>query len=189
MIIGQTVAVAVLAMLAFWMLAAYNRLVRLRTDIAQALTALIQPLRERHALAAALAESARTLAVAADERETIEPILVAVRQAAMTCRMVVPRPLLAGPVRQLVMSEDALDLALLRLLNNLPIPVSADLVDQRIQLGLLQIRIEQAQQQYNQLVTQYHASLRHFPTTLIASAFHFDQVSLLALRPGRQMML
>jgi len=185
MIIGQTVAVAVLAMLAFWMLASYNRLVRLRTDIAQALTAVIQPLRERHVLAAALAESARSLLAPGDEREVIEPILAAVRQAAMTCRMVVPRPLLAGPVRQLAMSEDALDLALTKLMNSLPIPVSADLVDQRRQLGLVQARIEQSQQRYNRVVAQYRESLRHFPTTLIASAFHFDQISLLALRPGR----
>ena len=188
MIIGQTVAVAVLAMLAFWMLASYNRLVRLRNDIAQALTALVQPLRERHALAAALAESARTVLPTGDEREAIEPVLSAVRQAAMTCRMAVPRPLLAGPVRQLAMSEDALDQALQKLLGGLPIPVSADLVEQRGQLGQLQWRIEQAQQHYNQLVVQYHESLRHFPTTLIASTFHFDQVSLLALRPGRQML-
>lgn len=185
MIIGQTVAVAVLAMLAFWVLASYNRLVRLRTDIAQALTALIQPLRERHVLAAALAESARSLLAAGDDREAIEPVLVAVRQSAMACRMVVPRPLLAGPVRQLALSEESLDQSLMKLMNALPIPLPVDLAEQRQQLGRVQVRIEQAQQQYNRGVSEYHESLRHFPTTLIASTFHFDQVSLLSLRPGR----
>jgi LemA protein len=185
MIIGQTVAVAVLAMLAFWVLAAYNRLVHLRTDIAQALAELIQPLRERHVLAAALAESARAVLAPGDERVMIEPILAGVRQAAMTCRMVVPRPLLAGPVRQLAMAEDALDQSLQKLLNSLSIPMSADLADQRRQLGTVQVRIDQALRQYNRVAIQYHESLRHFPTTLIASTLHFDQVSLLALRPGR----
>jgi LemA protein len=76
----QIPVIVSIAVLAFWLLGAHNRLTRLRNHHQNAFGPLSSALRQRHAVALTLAEAARTLRGA--DRGQIEEVLAAAHQAA-----------------------------------------------------------------------------------------------------------
>ncbi len=176
-----------------WTLAAYIRLVRLRNAIARAFSVLVARIKERHTLIEVLSAGIQTSlqtgtdatdmpAMSTALKQATEAMLAAHRHACASCAVAAPRSLMAGPVRQMALAEDALGQALSHWQDQL---VQTPWADQAIPLMDVQTRIDAARQAYNAAAHAYHEALQPLPTAVIANLFRFDPVSVLVLRTPR----
>lgn len=106
MSVTQIVTLAVLALLIFWSVGAYNRLVRLRNAITNAFAQIDVQLKRRHDLIPNLVEVARKYLE--HERDTFERVTAARNQAIAACDLVRARPGQPGPVKSLALAEEVL---------------------------------------------------------------------------------
>lgn len=166
-----------LAVLFFWMLGAYNRVVALRSPIIQAwaqLDALLQS-REK-AVATLLAAAGPRLG---DERAALEAVAQAQGQLLRAVEAVRPRPAAAEPVQALARAEAALSPTLARL---------ASLIEQqpdwREHAGLAEPlqalrdwppRWQFARQVFNDAAAAYDQAVQQFPTRLLSNLFRFGR--------------
>ena len=187
----QIVIAALVAVLAFWLLGAHNRLMRLRQVARTAFAPLISQLRQRHAVAHALAEASRSLlgpdAALADE------LVTAARAASEVSDQVQDSPL-RGRGRgllQLGEAEEALGHQLDRLgltLQDLtsgegPMPAVSELLRQR---DALQQQIAVSREVYHRAAQEYNAALVIFPTTVAAAVLRFHPVPEVPVGPLRR---
>jgi LemA protein len=169
------IAAAVIAVLVFWMLGAYNRLVRLRNSAAGAWAQADEALRRRaeatEALVAALREPL------ASEEGALDALLAAHAQAVRATRTMSVRPLLAENAAAWVAAESHLLAAASRVFALLdghePVrsrePVAAALSawregDQRLPF---------ARQLFNDAASAYDEAIGVFPTSLLSPSFGF----------------
>jgi LemA protein len=158
---GQVATLLGAAMLVFWMVGAYNRLVRLRNGIGEALPALLGALREPMAA----------------ERPTLESVESAQQQVQAACDVLRAAPVRAEGASALVGAVAQLDSTLARLLA---------LLDQRPELraepavatGLrelhdVDLRLAFARQLFNEAGQTYNAAARQFPTRLLTRLYGF----------------
>lgn len=171
----EIASVAVAAVLAFWILGAYNRLVRLRQTIASAYVQVEEVFRERHELLGRLIHSADSLL--ADTPEAVEAVDAARRQTRVAAEHALKRPLSVGRMASLVLTEQVLQTAvkrLLRLLNARPAPRGdADLRALLKELSSMQHRLSAARSGFNKTVLAYNRGAQQFPTRLVAAMFGF----------------
>src|SRR5512145_1364652 len=102
----QIVAWIVVAVLVFWGVGAYNRLVRLRNVIGNSFAQIDVQLKRRYDLIPNLVEVARKYA--AHERETLEAVIAARNQAKSAADVARSHPAAAGAVTSLSMAEQVL---------------------------------------------------------------------------------
>ena len=168
---------AVLAVLVFWMLGAYNRLMRLRNAVAAAWEQVLTPLQRRSEAMAAAVEALRE--PFADEAGTLQALLdadVRQRQAADAvksgrCRV--------GPVAAWVAAEAGLASpgSRLRALIDLQQPVLAEVpTAAALQAALaswieLEPRLAFTRQAFNEAAEQYNRALHQWPTRLLTPMF------------------
>src|SRR5690349_11600412 len=101
---GRIVLGALVALLVFWAIGAYNRLVRLRNAVVAAWTPVDSALRRRQALAIELAEllqAAEPDVIDAEGRAALHAVLAATRQAQAAAEHVQVRPVHGGAVHSL----------------------------------------------------------------------------------------
>jgi LemA protein len=202
-----------LALLGFWMLGAYNRLVRLRNASMSLFSQVEQHARERHGLVEKLAQTLRS--VLTEQRDLVEIAAASARQAGTALEATKPRPLRANTMQQLSRTEEVLDQALTRLDEALrrhvaqqasdtdaaaPAKPATDteepadpaaahpppsLAELLTRLDGVQAQNDFARQVYNQAASDYNAALRLFPTTVVAGLFRFEAVATMPLARHR----
>ena len=179
----QIVTLVVLAVIGFWMLAAYNRLVRARNEIGNAFAQIDVQLKRRYDLIPNLVDVARKYVQ--HERDTLEAVIAA-RNGARTARdAAAAKPADPGRIAALAGAEGTLA----GLMNKLAVVVEAypalkadaTLRDLSEELNHTENRIAFARQAFNDAVLHYNNSREVFPGSLVAGWFNFQPAKMLDL--------
>jgi LemA protein len=160
---------AVGAVLVFWVVGAYNRLVRLRSELAARFGIVDDRYRQRHALLESQLELLATRLAAATPR--LDALRAACRQAEAAREHARARPGAASAVTSLRVAEEILADARARL----PVQSIADseLPDLNARLATSDTALAFARGEFNGAVAAYNEALRQFPTLLVARLFNF----------------
>ena len=164
-----------LALLIFWSVGAYNRLVRLKNVIANVFAQIDVQLKRRHDLIPNLVDAATKYLQ--HERETLEAVTLARSHARTASEAARLRPASAVAVNALMVAEQALDGSLGRLfaLREAYPELKADETIQALseELTSTENKVGFARQAYNDSVLDYNHAQAQFPALLIARMFGF----------------
>ena len=177
----QLIFIAVLAVLVFWSMGAYNRLVRLKNTIANAFGQIDVQLKRRYDLIPNLVEAAKKYL--SHERETLEAVIAARSQAKAASDGVRARPTSALAVTTLAVAEQALSSSLGNLfaLNEAYPELKADqtIRDLSEELTSTENKVTFARQAFNDAVLDYNNAQGQFPAVLVARLFSFAPSAML----------
>ncbi len=165
----QIVVLAAAAVLVFWAVGAYNRLVGLRSALVQSFGPVEAQFRHRHGLLLRLADAlAERLG---DPQQPVEALRAACAQAEAACQRARLRPAALGLVTSLRLAEEILA----NVRQRLPADVlaEADLAALGTELTAGDHTLAFARRQFNDSVEAYNRAVRQFPTWLIAGLFRF----------------
>ena len=181
MSMASLVLIALAALLVFWAVGAYNRLVRLKNTIANAFGQIDVQLKRRYDLIPNLVEAARKYLQ--HESSTLEAVTLARNQAKSASDAVRSRPTHAGAVVALAAAEQALDSSLGQLfaLAEAYPDLKADqtIRDLSEELTSTENKVAFSRQAYNDAVLDYNNAQGQFPALLIASLFSFAPSAML----------
>jgi len=181
MSLSQWIAVGVIAVLAFWALGAYNRLVRRRNELANAFAQIDVQLKRRYDLIPNLVETARKYVQ--HERETLEAVIAARNTARGAADLARARPADGKRIGALAGAEQALTGALSRLMavvENYPeLKADATLRELAEELTHTENRVAFARQAFNDSVLDYNNTAQQAPTNLVAGLFGFRAAAML----------
>jgi LemA protein len=177
----QIVTWLVLITLALWMLAAYNRLVRGRNEIANAFAQIDVQLKRRYDLIPNLVDVARKYVQ--HERETLEAVIAARNTAKAAGDAARAKPADAARIGALAGAEGTLA----GLMKQLAVVVEAypelkadaTLRELSEELGHTENRIAFARQAFNDSVLDYNNAAQQAPTNVVAGLFGFKQAAML----------
>ena len=172
----QIAALAGCAVLVFWAVGAYNRLIALREAVAKAFVAVDAQVQQRHEL---LLQWAQGLHAMLDRAPSLyEAVLMACTQLQSACDGLRARPSTGSAATSLRLAEEALSAARQRLqaellarqqrLSGLEIEINTE------QLAAADTTLAFARSQFNAATKTYNEAIRQFPTRLVASAFGFQ---------------
>jgi LemA protein len=168
---GTVSAIGAVAL--FWIVGAYNRLVRLRSDLVGRFGAVDERHRQRHVLLERQIELLSTALAAAAPR--LESLRAACTQAATAREHARARPGSAAAVTSLGVAETILGDARAKLpVQRLP---GADLVELNTQIATSDTALAFARAEFNAAVAAYNESVREFPTVLVARLFGFQSAA------------
>jgi LemA protein len=181
MTVTTLVLIAVAALLVFWAVGAYNRLVRLKNTIANAFGQIDVQLKRRYDLIPNLVEAAKKYLE--HERATLEAVTLARNQAKSASDVVRSKPANAAAVVALATAEQALEGSLGRLFavaEAYP-ELKADETIRELseELTSTENKVAFSRQAYNDAVLDYNNAQGQFPAMLIASAFSFAPSAML----------
>jgi LemA protein len=165
----QIIVGVIAAVLLFWIVGAYNRLVRLRGAIVRRFGPVDEQFRLRHAL---LQQQIDALAPALPNAASrIATLRAASQQVDAACAHARQRPGATGAITSLRLAEEILADARARL----PVQGIAglDLGDLNTQLVASDVALAFARRQFNDAVTGYNAAVTQFPTLMIVGLFGF----------------
>ena len=165
----QGTVTAVVAVLVFWIVGAYNRLIRLRSDLVARFATVDERYRQRHALLEGQLDLLSTALAAAAPR--LDALRAACRQADSAREHARARPGAASAVTSLRVAEDILADARARL----PVQsvVGTDLPELNAKLVTSDTALSFARAEFNAAVAAYNEAVREFPTLLVARLFNF----------------
>ena len=178
---GWIVVLVIIAVVVFWAVGAYNRLVSLRNKFRNAFAQIDVQLKRRYDLIPNLVETAK--AYMKHERETLENVIKARNTAVSANAAASADPGSASAIQGLVAAEGALSGALSRLF-----ALAEAYPDLKANQNMMQLteeltgtenKISFARQSFNDAVMSYNTSAQQFPTNVIASAFSFTPAELL----------
>jgi LemA protein len=182
------VLLVIVALIGFWVMRTYNRLVSLRNRFKNAFAQIDVQLRRRYDLIPNLVETAR--AYMQHERETLEAVIQARNTAIAAERKAAANPADAAAIRDLSGAEQALAGALTRffaLAEAYPdLKANQNMMQVSEELTSTENRIAFARQAYNDAVTQYNTAREVFPASIIAGAFNFQEAPLLVIEDAEQ---
>ena len=168
------VLLIVVAVVAFWVIAAYNGLISLKNQTVNAFKQIDVQLKRRHDLIPNLVNAVKG---AMDfEKSTLEAVIQARNQAVKVNA--------SGPegVKQISQAENALSGALSRLLVTVErypdLKATSNIGQLQEELTSTENRIAFARQLYNDTATQYNTKQQQFPTTLVAGLAHAERADL-----------
>jgi LemA protein len=175
------VVLVVIALVVFWAVGAYNRLISLRNKFRNAFAQIDVQLKRRYDLIPNLVETAK--AYMKHERETLENVIKA-RNIAVTANAAASAdPGSASAIQGLVAAEGALSGALARLF-----ALAEAYPDLKANQNMMQLteeltgtenKISFARQAFNDAVMSYNTASQQFPTNVIAGMFSFTPAELL----------
>ncbi|RQP22450.1 LemA family protein [Piscinibacter terrae] len=172
---AQIVGWVIAAVLVFWAVGAYNRLVSLRNDISKAFVPVDAQIRQRHMLLEQWVEGLRPLLE--HNRQVLDAVLAACGQLQAACDVVRTRPSAARPMASLRMAEETLADARTRLKNELPAKpemlAGLGVAVFGEELAAADSTLGFARRQFNEATQTYNDALDQFPTWLIAGLFRF----------------
>lgn len=172
---GQVAALAAAAVLVFWMVGAYNRLVALRNQVAAAWAQVDEVLQRRGAAVLPLVGALRDALVG--EGAALDALLSAQAQVAAAADAVRPRPVLADATQALVRAEALMAAASARVLALLDLQAdlcAAEAVAPHAQaLREAGPRLAFARQLFNDAVQAYNDAARQWPTRLLTRLYGF----------------
>jgi len=175
------VLLAIVLLILFWAVGAYNRLVSMRNQFKNAFAQIDVQLKRRYDLIPNLVETAR--AYMKHERETLEAVIAARNQAVTANAKAAGDPGDAAAVQQMAVAEGALSASLGKMF-----ALSEAYPDLKANQNMMQLteeltstenRIAFARQAYNDGVMQYNTSLEQFPGSIVAGMFAFRPAELL----------
>ena len=186
---GQNALFALAALLVFWGVGAYNRLVRLRGAAVAVWAPMDAQLRRRQALAFELAGllAAQTVMDNATGRATLQALAAATRQAQAAADHALVRPSRAEAIQSLGLAEQVFESALrpLRaLIEARQAHFEGDETGPRVQ-SLLQALSEAdtqlafARGVFNDAVEAFNGAIHEQPTCLLARLFSFQPAAVL----------
>jgi len=165
---GQTLLIALAAaVLVFWSVGAYNRLVGLRNELLRCFVPVDEQFRARHVLLQRWADAAAEV-----DPAVLEGFRAACQQAEAACAHVRANPARAGTLTSLRLAEEILAQARERL------PAGADdgLVNA---LGEADTTLAFARRQFNDAAHAYNRAVAQFPTWVLAGLFGFRKAGTL----------
>ena len=173
---GQLTLLAVVAVLVFWMVGAYNRLVALRNAIGVAWSQVDDQLQRRRVALEPMAAALRP--ELPDDATAPDALLGALLQVQAAADAVRTRPVSAAHVAALGTAEQVLTTGLARLLALLEHhPLLRDGMPEVAQglqaLQDIEPRLHFARQLFNDAAQAYNRAARQFPTRLLAHLFGF----------------
>ena len=171
----EIVGWAVAALLVFWAVGAYNRLVRLRGTIVRLFVPVDEQFRERHALLLAQLDALAPLLVNAAPR--IEALRAACGQVEVACANARVRPGAVGAITSLRLADAILAEARARLpVQSAP---GSELAGLNAQLQANDATLAFARRQFDDAVIEYNRAIRQFPTVLLVGLFGFRSAATL----------
>lgn len=169
------VYITLLALAVFWVVGAYNRLIRLKNGIANAFGQIDVQLKRRYDLIPNLVEAAKKYLQ--HEQETLEAVIAARNQARSASDRVASRPGQADAVIALAAAEQTLGGSLGRLfaLAEAYPDLKADQTIRELseELTSTENKVGFARQAYNDAVLDYNNAQGQFPALLVARMFGF----------------
>ena len=175
------IAAGVIALLLFWAVGAYNRLVRRRNELANAFAQIDVQLKRRYDLIPNLVETARKYVQ--HERETLEAVIAARNTARGAADAARARPADGARIGALTRAEQALSGALSRLravVESYPqLKADATLRQLAEELTHTENRVAFARQAFNDAVLDYNNTAQQAPTNLVAGLFGFRAAAML----------
>ncbi|MBC7649948.1 MAG: LemA family protein [Vitreoscilla sp.] len=178
---SSLIFIAVIAILIFWAVGAYNRLVRLKNVIANAFGQIDVQLKRRYDLIPNLVQAAKKYL--SHERETLEAIINARNQAKAASDVVRSRPANALAVTTLAAAEQTLTSSLgsLFALNEAYPELKADQTIRELseELTSTENKVTFARQAFNDAVLDYNNAQGQFPAVLVAGLFSFAPSAML----------
>jgi LemA protein len=175
------VSIALTALLVFWAVGAYNRLVRLKNIIANAFGQIDVQLKRRYDLIPNLVDAARKYLQ--HEQATLESVIAARNQARSASERVASRPGKADAIIALAAAEQTLDSSLGRLfaLAEAYPDLKADQTIRELseELTSTENKVGFARQAYNDAVLDYNNAQGQFPALLVARLFGFSPSAML----------
>ncbi len=175
-----TILFIVGALIGFWIVGAYNRLVRLRSAINAAFGPLDAQIRQRHELLSRWIAEVRLLFDHSPQQ--IDAVATVADQLLAACEETRKRPSAQPVVGVLREAEQSLAAARGKLLADLPAHLnqptlsgsSAEMLALGDQILAVESTLSFARQQFNAAVDEYNQALTEFPTTLIIGLFGFQ---------------
>ena len=175
------VSLTLLAMLVFWAVGAYNRLMRLKNIIANAFGQIDVQLKRRYDLIPNLVEASKKYLQ--HEQATLEAVISARNQARSASDTVRSRPGKTDAVIALAAAEQTLDSSLGRLfaLAEAYPDLKADQTIRELseELTSTENKVGFARQAYNDAVLDYNNAQGQFPALLVARLFGFAPSAML----------
>ena len=182
------VLMAILAVIVFWAVGAYNRLIRLKNIIANAFGQIDVQLKRRYDLIPNLVEAAKKYL--SHERETLEAVIAACNQAKSASDTVRSKPTDAQAVMTLAVAEQTLSSSLGHLfaLNEAYPDLKADKTIQDLseELTSTENKVGFARQAFNDAVLDYNNAQGQFPAVLVAKMFSFAPSAMLQSTENEQ---
>jgi len=170
-----------LAFTVVWATGAYNRLVRLRNDIANAFALIDVQLKRRHDLIPNLVEVARKYME--HERDTLERVIAARAQAMAANDLARGKPLATGAIESLTMAESSLASALGRfqvVAESYPeLKADAQMRDLSEELTHTENKVAFSRQYFNDATLLYNNAAEAFPTRIVSGLFGFKSAAML----------
>ncbi len=163
--VGLIVVLAVVALVVLFLIFTYNRLVKLRNRIDAAWSQIDVQLKRRHDLVPNLVETVK--GYAAHERETLEAVVVARRQAVDATgveNQAQAENILTGALRQLFALAEAYP----------DLKANQNFLALQEELTGTEGRIAFSRQFYNEQTLAYDNARESFPTNTIAGIFNFE---------------
>ncbi|MEN3365465.1 MAG: LemA protein [Burkholderiales bacterium] len=179
--VGTIILIAIVLLVLFWGVGAYNRLVSLRNQIKNAFAQIDVQLKRRYDLIPNLVETAK--GYMKHEREALEAVIAARNQAVTANAKAAVNPADAGAMQQMAAAEGALTSTLGRMF-----ALSEAYPDLKANQNMMQLteeltstenRIAFARQAYNDGVMDYNTSIEQFPVSIIAGVFAFKGAEML----------
>lgn len=178
---AMLILLAILALLVFWAIGVYNRLVSLRNRFKNAFSQIDVQLKRRYDLIPNLVEVAK--GYMKHERETLEAVISARNQAVTANARAGVDPSDAGAVQQLAAAEGVLSASLGKMF-----ALSEAYPDLKANQNMMQLteeltgtenKIAFSRQAYNDSVMQYNTGIEQFPGSVIANSCGFKPGELL----------
>ena len=179
--IAMIILLVVIALIVFWVIGVYNRLVSLRNRFRNGFSQIDVQLKRRYDLIPNLVEVAK--GYMKHERETLEAVIAARNQAVTASSNAGSAQADAASVQQLAAAEGTLNASLGRLFalsEAYPdLKANQNMIQLTEELTATENKIAFARQAYNDSVMQYNTGIEQFPGSLIANTFGFKAGELL----------
>lgn len=156
------------ALLVFWVVGAYNRIVSLRNELVARFAPLDEQYRLRQQLLREQAE--RLAAEGRAEAADLEALQAALAQADAACGHAKLHPGAAGAIKSLRVAEEVLAATRARLPS-----VTADesLAELAMRLAAGEASLDFTKRRFNDAVREYNDAVGQFPTWIVAAVFGF----------------
>lgn len=156
------IAAVIIALIIIWAIASYNSLVKLRNKGDEAESAIDAHLKERADLIPNLVETVK--GYASHEAETLENAISARNRASGKDRASAENEISGVLGHLFAVAESYPDLK-----------ANQNFLDLQRQLSRIEEELRNARKYFNAIVREYNDKIMIFPSSLIASAFHFTK--------------
>jgi len=185
---GWLIGLAILVVVAVWLVKMYNRLVALRNRFKNAFAQIDVQLKRRYDLIPNLVETAK--GYMAHERATLEAVVAARNAAASAAAKAARDPADGKAVRGLADAEGDLGGALGRLFavaEAYPdLKANQNMMALQEELATTENKVAFARQAFNDAAMSYNIAIEVFPANLVARNFKFDHAELLEIEAASE---